>query len=212
MQKVTPETLVFLAAGAALLLVGGVLAIQRRQSFSYASQDPEDAPAWSDYVAAAMSAARDAVAPSPVAGMLPSAQLLAMLKQGEALRLTRYRLGDGGWTIGYGRYYKDPAEPPESITREQAEAWFSADVEARAARWVRAYVAVPLWQYEFDALVHMAYNLSPASFRTIADAVNAGQDPEAAALQFVRAGTDLENGLRNRRRKEIALWRGGVYA
>jgi lysozyme len=136
-----------------------------------------------------------------------------MLKRGEALRLTRYRLGDGGWTIGYGRYYPDGGPlPPESISRDTAEAWFADDVEQRGARWVRAYVSVPLLQHQFDALTHIAFNLSPKSFKTIADAVNAGQDPEAAALRFVRAGTNLEAGLRNRRAREIALWRTGIYA
>lgn len=208
----TPETALFLAAGAALLLVGGVIVIQRRESFSYATQDADNAPAWSDQLTAALSAARDVVMPSPVADMAPSDRLRDMLKTGERLALQRYRLGDGGWTIGYGRFYRDPAEPPESITREQAEAWFAEDVEARAARWVRAFVSVPLLQHQFDSLCHMAYNLSPKAFKTIAEAVNAGQDPEAAALQFVRAGSNLEKGLRNRRGREIALYRSGTYS
>jgi lysozyme len=136
-----------------------------------------------------------------------------MLKGSEALRLARYRLGDGGWTIGYGRYFPDGGPlPPERISRDTAEAWFVEDVEARAARWVRAYVRVNLTQQQFDALVHMAYNLSPKSFKQIADAVNRGEDPEAAAMRFIRAGTHLEAGLRNRRRKELALYRSGVYA
>jgi lysozyme len=72
---------------------------------------------------------------------------------------------------------------------------------------VRAYVTAELTQPQFDALVSMAYNLSPRSFRTIADAVNRGDDPEAAALRFVRAGTNLERGLRNRRAAELAMFR-----
>ena len=200
-----------LTAGAALLMVGGVMVWRQRQP-TYASQAPEDAPEWSDLLTYAASAARDAVMPSPVADMAPSDRLRDMLKAGERLALQRYRLGDGGWTIGFGRFYRDPAEPPESITREQAESWFAEDVEARAARWVRAFVSVPLLQHQFDALCHMAYNLSPKAFKTIAEAVNAGQDPEAAALQFVRAGSNLEKGLRNRRGREIALYRAGTYS
>lgn len=202
-----------LAAASALLLVSGVLVWRRDRGPSYVTQDPEAAPTWADSFGLAMANLGQAVTGSAVESLQPSAQLLAMLKEGEALRLQRYRLGDGGWTIGYGRYYKDGGEePPEWISRDQAEAWFLEDVEARAARWVRAYVETPLQQHQFDALVHMAYNLSPRSFRTIAAAVNAGQDPEAAALQFVRAGTHLERGLRNRRAREIALYRNGNYA
>lgn len=169
-----------------------------------------DAPDWTDEIDAALNMALN---PTPAASMQPSAQLLDMLKRGERLSLVRYRLGDGGWTIGYGRFYPDGGPlPPERIDRATAEAWFLEDVEQRGARWVRAYVTVPLRQHQFDALVHIAYNLSPRSFKNVAQAVNEGADPEAAALRYVRAGTNLEAGLRNRRAREIALYRSGVYA
>lgn len=197
---------------ASLLLVGGAWLYWRSvQPSPYAPDD--ESPDWLDEADAMLKESRNLVLPSPVAGMVPSLEVLAMLKQGEALRLQRYRLGDGGWTIGYGRYYPDGGPtPPQSITRETAEAWFAEDVEARGARWVRAYVDVPLLQHQFDALVHIAFNLKPSSFKTVANAVNRGDDPEAAALQFIRAGTNLERGLRNRRSREIALYRQGVYA
>lgn len=146
----------------------------------------------------------------------PSAALVNMLKlsetRGGVPNLIPYRLGDGGATIGYGRFYPDNGPPPPAhITHAQAEAWFAEDVESRAARWVRQFISVPLTQFQFDALVHMAYNLSPASFQNIADAVNSGEDPEQAALRYVRPGTNLERGLRIRRGHEIALFRDGVY-
>lgn len=170
-------------------------------------------PDWSDEVNALAMEAKNVISPSPVSGLVPSAQLVAMLKRRERLSLTRYDLGDGGHTIGYGHFEPHGGrELPATITREQAEAWFADDIEARAARWVRAYVTAPQTQHQFDALVHMAFNLSPKSFRKIAAAVNVGDDPEATALQFIRAGTNLENGLRNRRREEMNLYRHGVYA
>lgn len=170
-------------------------------------------PTMSDELQAAAASVRNAVMPTDAAGMVPSPELLAMLKAGEALRLTPYRLGDGGSTIGYGRYYPDTGpKAPASITADQAESWFSDDVENKGSRWVRTYVTAPLLQHEFDALVHMSYNLSPKSFKTIAQAVNEGDDPEAAALRFVLSGSNLERGLRNRRAREIALYRQGVYA
>lgn len=144
--------------------------------------------------------------------LFPSDSLRDMLKKGERLVLTRYRLGDGGWTLGYGRFFRDGgAEPPVSIDESTADRWFNEDVEARGARWVRQYVTVPLLQHEFDALTHMAYNLSPGSFAVIANEVNAGGDPEEASLRYVRAGTNLERGLRIRRGREIALFRNGEY-
>lgn len=193
---------------AAALIVGAAVYATRRE-LEHNALDPETAPDLLDLANLMLHQAL----PSPAATMKPSAQLLAMLREGEALRLTRYRLGDGGWTIGYGRFYPDSGEPPpERITRDTAERWFAEDVEARAARWVRAYVRVPLLQHQFDALTHMAFNLSPKAFKTIADAVNDGEDPEAPALQFIRAGTHLERGLRNRRAREVALYRQGTYA
>ncbi len=145
--------------------------------------------------------------------MNPSNELKWMLKKREQLRLIRYMLGDGGVTIGYGHYepYSRMHLIPPSITKEEADAYFEQDVEERAAKWVREYVTVPLEQHQFDALVHVAYNLSPKSFKTIAEAVNEGKDPEEAMMKFIRAGTNLEIGLRNRRKEELNLYRNAVY-
>lgn len=172
--------------------------------------EPDQSPDWQDEIAATMARARNTIMGSPVAGMVPSQALIEHLHEFEQLRLVRYRLGDGGWTIGWGRYFPDGcAEPPERITRETADQWFSIDVEERGARWVRAYVTRPLQQHEFDALVSMAYNLSPKSFRTIAEAVNHFENPSDAALRFVRAGSNLERGLRRRRAAELAMFNNG---
>lgn len=168
---------------------------------------PADASALDQFMAST-SQAINTLRGTSAAGMATSPAGLAHIQQFEGLRLTRYRLGDGGWTIGWGRYYPDSGPPPpERIDRATADAWFAQDVAERGERWVRAYVTAELTQPQFDALVSMAYNLSPRSFRTIADQVNQGNDPEAAALQFIRAGTNLERGLRNRRAAELALFR-----
>lgn len=173
-----------------------------------APADWTPAPDWTDELTAAAITVKNWIAPTPAAGMSVSPAGVAHIASLEGLSLTRYRLGDGGWTIGYGRYFPDGGPvPPERIDRGTAEAWLAEDVEARAARWVRSYVSAPLTQPQFDALASMAYNLSPKSFRTIAEAVNRGDDPEAAAMRFIRAGTNLERGLRNRRAAELALFR-----
>lgn len=208
----TPAQLLIVTGGGALLLAA-TYRLQRDVIDPPDTDTDNTEPDWTDTVDEALATARNLVAPTPAAGMYPSAELLDMLKRGEALSLSAYRLGDGGWTNGYGHYWPDGgAVPPSLITEDQAESQFAGDVEARAARWVRAYVTVPLTQYEFDALTHMAFNLKPSSFKTIADAVNDGADPEAAALRYVRAGSNLEAGLRNRRAREIALYRNGTYA
>lgn len=198
------------AAAAVLLLAA---AWYWREHLSDDNDELELAPDWTDEVTAALSTLRNTIAPTPVQGMRTSAAGLAHLKRRESLSLTPYRLGDGGSTIGWGRYYPDNGPPPpDRIDRATAEAWFVEDVRERGERWVTVYVDVPLLQHQFDALVSMAYNLSPRSFRKIAAAVNAGEDPANMALQFIRQGTHLEAGLRTRRQAELAMYRTGRYA
>lgn len=204
-----PAVLLLLTSAAALMLAA---AYQAQRLADDSSNSSDTSANWADELDAAMSTARDALMPSPVADMQPSDQLKAILKSEEGVRLQPYRLGDGGWSIGYGHYIAGGGPAPAAITQAQAEVLFDQDLEARAARWVRAYVTVPLTQNEFDALVSMAYNLRPSSFKNVADAVNAGDGPEDAALQYVRAGTNLEDGLRARRAREFAMYEQGVYA
>lgn len=203
-----------LCAAAALLVTAAWNRGQIEQALQL--QDAPDAPPvsdWLDEVAAAVAETKNAIMPTPASTMTTSAEGLAHLQAREGLRLVRYRLGDGGYTIGFGRYFPDGGPiPPDTIDRATAEAWFVQDVAQKGERWVRAYVTVPLLQHEFDALVSMAFNLRPASFKTIADAVNRGEDPEAAAMVFTRPGTNLERGLVNRRVAELAIFRAGDYA
>ena len=138
-----------------------------------------------------------------------------MLRGIERLALVPYRLpGEKGETIGYGRFYPDsgPVRAPRSITPGMAELMFAEDVEQRAAKWVRLYVTRALTQYQFDALVHMAYNLSPGAFKTIAEAVNRGEDPEAQAMRYLGTDPKVRQGVINRRNAELNLFRNGVYA
>lgn len=146
--------------------------------------------------------------------MKPSESLKDWLRNKERFVAKRYELGDGGVTIGFGWYepYSRAHLMPLTITFEEALDKFEEQVETRGATWVRQYVNVPLLQNEFDALTSMAYNLKPRSFKQIADALNAGDDWRAVALQFVREGTNLERGLRNRRAAEFAMFDAGQYA
>jgi lysozyme len=157
---------------------------------------------------------RDILArPLPAAERLPSARLSDWLRQKERFVGQRYELGDGGYTIGYGWFepYSRAHLMPLTITEAEARAVFDEHIETRGARWVRQYVAVPVTQSEFDALTSMAFNLSPQSFRLIAEALNAGQDWQAVALRFTRPGTNLERGLQRRRAAEFAMFENGAY-
>ncbi|WP_241673078.1 lysozyme [Lacisediminimonas profundi] len=148
----------------------------------------------------------------PVAGMTTSADMRELLKDREQLKLEPYNLGDGGWTIGYGHFEKSRSSLPDRITREQADAMFDADLVNRAEKWVKLYVTVDLTQNQFDALVSIAYNMSPRSFRKFADQVNAGQGiNEMAATSIAWVPAHLQNGIRNRRNEEMQVFNSGVY-
>lgn len=149
------------------------------------------------------------------AALEPSSQLVDWLKRKEGFLATKTYLGDGGATLGYGHY--EPAGPradalPDTITEPVAAALFANDIQTRAVQQVVKYVNVPVTQNQFDALVSLAYNLSPGSFSHIADAVNAGQGLDPVIFQFVRPGTQFEAGLTARRQSELAMFDTGVYA
>lgn len=198
----------------ALAAVGYVVWRDWQAAAAVAAQSGEDytvLDALSDTVDEVTGTVADMVNRGPVADMQPSWEVREDLKRSEGLRLKRYNLGDGVWTIGYG-HAGSYLTIPETITEAQAEAWFSEDLESRAAKWVRLYIRVPLTQYEFDALVHIAYNMSPRSFKKFADQVNAGNGIEGmaqASIGWVPA--HLQNGIRNRRDREVAMFNGGVY-
>jgi len=192
-----------------------LLALSRRQT--HTAQNEEGLSTWEplsvfDDVTARAAEVMNRISGTSASSMTTSPEMIARLKARERLMLARYELGDGGWSIGYGHFTPySQTPPPASISREEAEAMFLRDLEDRAQRWVRAYVTVPLTQSQFDALVSMAFNLSPASFCTIAEVVNAGGDPREQAMKFVRPDKPhLTQGLINRREEELAwYWREG---
>lgn len=191
------------AAAAALLLLKS----------SGGSTDPQDEDLM-DAAQTTLDQALGAMAGAgPIDDMKTSQNMLDMLKRRETLSLSRYELGDGGYTWGYGHYSKSPNALPLVITREKAESVFADDVTSRGEKWVKLYVTVPLTQYQFDALVSIAFNMSPQSFKKFADSVNSGQGIDAIAQTSVGWVADkFTNGIRNRRDTEMSVFNNGVYA
>jgi lysozyme len=151
--------------------------------------------------------------PGPVQYMSTSPAMLDMLKRRERLMLGPYNLGDGGWTIGYGHFEKNRDDLPAISSEADAETLFASDVQERAEKWVKLYVKVDLTQNQFDALVSIAYNMSPKSFKKFANAVNAGEGIDAIASQSVAwVDPKFTNGIQNRRDEEIAVFNYGIYA
>lgn len=163
---------------------------------TYYADDPDNAPDLLDEAATVANEIANAVTGSPAAWYSTSEAMKKRLKKREALMLNRYQLGDGGWTIGYGRFYKSGGPlPPASIDRDTAERWFTEDLVERGEKWVKLYVSVPVTQNQFDALVSMAYNLRPSSFKRIAEAVNQGQDPTPSLVSEDGPGRNADGSV-----------------
>lgn len=148
-----------------------------------------------------------------LAEMSTSGRMVDQLQRRERFVATPYQLGDGGWTVGYGHFEKNYDDLPDCSTREKALAVFANDLVERAEKWVKLYVSVALTQNEFDALVSIAFNLSPRSFKKFAQAVNEGQGIDAIAADSVAwVSPKFTNGIRNRRNDELNVFNNGVYA
>ncbi len=149
----------------------------------------------------------------PIENMKTSKGMLDMLKRREGLSLSRYQLDDGGYTWGYGHYSKSPDALPLTISKAQAESIFADDVANRGEKYVKLYIKVDLTQNEFDALVSIAFNMSPQSFKKFAASVNNGDGIDGIAAESISwVNPKYTNGIANRRQEEMNVFNNGVYA
>ena len=130
----------------------------------------------------------------------------------EGKRLAAYDDGVGVWTIGFGTI-KYPngvrVKKGDTCTLEQAKEYMRHDL-IEFEYTVNSSVKVPLNQYQFDALVSLAYNIGSSAFKssTLVKKLNSG-DYKGSADQFnvwVNAGGKRMQGLVNRRDKEKLLF------
>lgn len=141
------------------------------------------------------------------------------IKRSEGLRLEAYP--DPGSkdgkpvTIGYGttRINGKPISLGTKITKQQAEAYLQKDIENFAEQ-VSALIKVPLNEYQFGALVSLAYNIGINAFKgsTLLRKLNAG-DYAAVPNEFRKWKYNdgkIMQGLINRREREIELWSKGI--
>lgn len=141
---------------------------------------------------------------------------LQLIRNAEGFRATPYACPAGVPTIGFGstRYENDtPVKLSDpAITKARANALLYATLSKEYEPAVNRYVAVPLKQNQFDALVDFAYNCGIQNLRTstLLKRVNSG-DYDAAANEFgkwVYANGKKLGGLVTRRAAEAALFRG----
>ena len=135
---------------------------------------------------------------------------LAMTKRCEGVRLQAYQDGVGVWTIGVG--HTGPLVHSGLVwTEAQVDAALVLDI-AKAVDCVNAAVTAEITQGQFDALVDFAFNLGNHALEgsTLLNLVNAGKFAEAAGqfALWVHAGGKVEPGLVERRKAEVAMFKG----
>jgi len=143
---------------------------------------------------------------------------LDLIKEFEGLELTPYKDPVGIWTVGWG-HTGDVGRDP--ITEEEAEELLLADVDLCEIL-LRRYVAVPLNQNQWDALISFLFNVGPGrkgGKSGLLELKGGGQSTllrclnlayyVGAAEQFERwvyAGGKKLGGLVRRRRAERSLF------
>jgi len=157
-----------------------------------------------------------------------SKQAGELLKGIEALRLKPYDDQTGkpckqwcaGATIGYGHLIlaKDWCFFADGICKEEANLLFLRDAEPIETL-IKQQVFAPLTQAQFDALMLLVFNIGGKNFkqssvlRLVNDpaAVTAYVSLDSAWLAWNKSQGRVSNGLKNRRRCELAIFRHGIY-
>ena len=148
---------------------------------------------------------------------LMKASILAvnLLKEVEGWRDKPYRDSGGKCTIGYGHLIKEGEYCPDRITVGQGEKYLREDI-ANAEDIVNSTVSVPLKQHQFDALVSFTFNIGAGAW-AVSDTLKILNNGEhhrmpARMLMWVKVTKNgvkvVEEGLINRRLKEVRLWQG----
>ena len=130
-------------------------------------------------------------------------------EEGEVL--TAYKCQAGVWTIGVG-HTGDEVAPELKITKEKSRELLKIDLK-RFEDVVNKSIKYPIEQYQFDALVSLAFNIGVNAFAnsTVVKRINAGadmKDIEEAWKMWRMGGGRVLPVLVARRGREIKLYRG----
>lgn len=150
---------------------------------------------------------------------------LYFIKQGEGFSSTPYNLGDGTYTIGYGTTSKyDSAHynqlAPE-CSEQQASEVLGDSLYNNYSKYVHdTFVSYgfdlnKMKQNEFDAFVSFYYNTGRLTDKQIFTKYINGDSKESIAETWkttvIMAGSQFEEGLRNRRKAEANVFLNGDY-
>ncbi len=115
-------------------------------------------------------------------------------------------------TLGFGT--TEGVKPGDTTTVPEALSRALRDVRKSEGA-VKQCVTVPLYPYEYDAYISLAYNIGASAFcgSTLVKKLNAGDYAGACAeiSRWIYAGGKRLRGLVNRRAKERALCEGKAH-
>lgn len=143
---------------------------------------------------------------------------LDLIKRWEKFMPNPYLCSAGKWTIGYGhRLTPYEIRNPRNILMAEALQYLRDDVRNKELL-LNSVIRVPVTQYQFDALVSLAFNVRwlPLENSTLLRKLNAG-DIAGAADEFPRWNKQISpktgeyevvKGLTNRRMQERAMFMG----
>lgn len=141
--------------------------------------------------------------------MQTSQEGIDLIKHFEGCETEAYQCSANVWTIGYGHTFC--VKKGETITEEQAESLLQEDL-CEFEEHVDRLVTVSLNQDQFDALVSWTFNLGPTNLKesTLLRKLNEGHydDVPAEMARWNRAGGQVMEGLKRRRKAEGLLWQG----
>lgn len=148
-----------------------------------------------------------------IVSLVVSATAIVGIANREAFVSPAYKDSVGVPTIGYGT--TEGVKMGDTITPERALIRLLKDTENFAAA-IQRCVTVPLFQYEFDAYISLAYNIGVKAFcgSTLVKLLNQGEYAAACEqiLRWDKAGGRMLPGLTNRRRAEYAQCLGKAPA
>lgn len=149
---------------------------------------------------------------------------IELIKRFESCRLKAYpdpKTGSAPWTCGWGE--TEGVGPDTWWTQEECDRKLATSIAARE-NLVSRYVKHEMTQGQFDAFVSLFYNVGPGNtFKdgiahlrpdgrpsTLLRAFNDGDisKTETEWLKWVSPGSSVTHGLLDRRRAELALFRG----
>ena len=141
--------------------------------------------------------------------MKTSLEGINLIKHFEGCELEAYKCPAGVWTIGYGHI--KGVQQGDVITEQQADDMLVEELE-EYENYIHKYVAVPLDQNQFDALVSWVFNLGAGNLAasTLLKVLNAGSYDEVPAqiMRWNKAGGKVLEGLTRRRQAEADLFSG----